>query len=73
MRVYHLYIVLVMGGSFCAAGITLPDDIQFSLTADENEPIAEVGSPDSQQSASRMNEAGCVSFLHHPAHDRSDA
>lgn len=57
----------------CAAGITLPDDIQFSLTADEDEQNAEVGSSDGQQSASRMNEAGCVSFLHCPAHDQSDA
>lgn len=52
-----LYIVLY------ATGISLPDDIQLSLTAEETDPNAEAGSPDSQLSANRMNEAGCV--FHH--------
>ena len=56
--------------ALCATGISLPDDIQLSLTAEETDLIAEhVGSPDSQQSTNRLNEAGCV--LHYlPVQDR---
>ena len=55
--------------ALCATGISLPDDIQLSLTAEETDLNADVGSPDSQQSTNRLNEAGCV--LHYlPVQDR---
>ena len=59
-----------MCGNSFIAGITLPDDIQLSLTSDESELSPDAGSPDSHQSASRATEAGWDSLLCCPMHNQ---
>lgn len=60
-----------MCGNSFIAGITLPDDIQLSLTSDESELSPDAGSPDSHQSASRATEAGWDSLICCPMHNQS--
>ena len=60
-----------MCGNSFIAGITLPDDIQLSLTSDESELSPDAGSPDSHQSASRATEAGWDSLIYCPMHKQS--